>query len=144
MTEFRHYNSVGKNGKQIKLTIASGPVIIEKGEVLLDKHGEDSFWKFPGGALDENRSPRKNAVCEAKAELGIDIELQSAPFVLVFEREKEGVKEYVILIHYLAKRLNKKIKPGKCVREYAWHPISHLPADCAPNIKPVVNHFVKL
>ncbi len=144
MTEFRHYNSTDKDGKSVKLTIASGPVIIENGKVLLDKHGEDSFWKFPGGAQKENCSIRKNAILEAKAELGIDIKILSKPFVLVLKREKKGVLEYVILIHYLAKKLSKKIKPGKYVREHAWHPADNLPPDCAPNIKPAVDHFVRL
>jgi len=143
MSEFRDYNSIDKKGKPTKLTIASGPVIIEDNKVLLDKHGEDPFWKFPGGALDENRAPKENAIFEAKSELGIDIKILSKPFVLVLEREKKGVSEYVILIHYLAKRLSKEIKPGKYVREHAWHSINRLPADCAPNIELAVNHFSK-
>jgi len=35
-----------------KLIIASGPVIIENGKVLLNKHGDDKFWKFLGGKVE--------------------------------------------------------------------------------------------
>ncbi|MFW0837710.1 MAG: NUDIX hydrolase [Candidatus Komeilibacteria bacterium] len=34
-----------------KIIVASGPVIIENGEVLLNKHGDDKFWKFLGGKV---------------------------------------------------------------------------------------------
>lgn len=37
-----------------KIIIASGPVIVEDGKVLLNKHGEDNFWKFCGGQAEED------------------------------------------------------------------------------------------
>ena len=37
----------------IKIIIASGPVIVENGKVLLNKHGEDGFWKFCGGRVED-------------------------------------------------------------------------------------------
>ena len=36
-----------------KIIIASGPVIVENGKVLLNKHGEDVFWKFCGGKVED-------------------------------------------------------------------------------------------
>ena len=142
MAEFRHYPSMGKDNQPTKLTVASGPVIIEKNKVLLDKHGEDEFWKFPGGAHKDDHSFRKNAQEEARQELGLEIELvKEDPFIVTFERVSNGVLEYVILVHYLAKRINEEIKPRRDVREYAWHPIYDLPKDCAPNIKPAIDYF---
>lgn len=155
MVEFRHYSSVNLNNKPIKLTIASGPVIIEGAKVLLDKHGEDEFWKFPGGAQQEELSPKENAIQEVKRELGVEVEIKSKPFVLVLERDRtplnpplergegEGLREYVVLIHYLAQRKNQEIKPAPEVREYAWHDINNLPKDLAPNIIPVVKNFTE-
>ena len=37
-----------------KIIIVSGPVIIENNKVLLNKHGEDNFWKFCGRQPNQN------------------------------------------------------------------------------------------
>ena len=124
-----------------RLTIASGPVIIYDGKVLLDKHGEDNFWKFPGGKLLDTNSIYDNAIREVKEELNVDVKLSGDPFILTVDREKDGIKESVILIHYLAKIISGEPKPGRDVREFAWHDVNNLPSDLAPNIMPVVRHF---
>lgn len=134
--EFNKYEGIGKNGEKVKVTIASGPVIIEEGKVLVDKHGDDKFWKFPGGRQLDNLNFLDNAKEKVKEELGIGVELEGEPFLMAFNREEE----YVILIHYLAKRIG-EIKLGKDVREFKWLDINNLPEDCAPNIKPVLEHF---
>ena len=36
-----------------KIIIASGPVIVENNKVLLDKHGDTTFWKFCGGRVED-------------------------------------------------------------------------------------------
>lgn len=124
------------------MTIASGPVIIESGRVLLDKHGDDNFWKFPGGALSDNVAPRDQALREAREELGLELELEGEPFIIALNRERQGQLEHVVLIHYRAKLLNGEIKPGPNIKELAWHDLDNLPPDCAPNIKPAINHFL--
>jgi len=138
--EFNKYEGIGKDGEKVKVTIASGPVIIEDGKVLVDKHGDDKFWKFPGGRQFDNDNLLENAKRRVKEELGIDVELEENPCVLVFEREDDRIKEHVILFHYLAKRMS-EIKNGKDVREYTWLDINNLPDDCAPNIEPVLDYF---
>lgn len=35
-----------------KIIIASGPVIVEDGKVLLNQHGDTTFWKFCGGRVE--------------------------------------------------------------------------------------------
>ena len=142
MAEFKNFPGVTPDGNPIQLTIAAGPVIIEDNKVLLDKHGDDGFWKFPGGRLRDDNSPQENAIMEAKEELGIDVELKGEPFVLIFEKDDEGVKEYVVLIHYLATRQG-EINPGSDIKEWKWIDINNLPQDCAPNIALVVQHFTK-
>lgn len=134
--EFNKYEGVGKDGEKVKVTIASGPVIIEDGKVLVDKHGDDKFWKFPGGRQMDNLDFLSNAKMRVKEELGIDVEIEGEPFVMSFKRDEE----FVILVHYLAKRIG-EIKIGEGVREFKWLDINNLPDDCAPNIKPVVEHF---
>lgn len=114
--------------------IASGPVIIENGKVLVNKHDEDTFWKFPGGEVEDfTKTLEANAAREAKEELGIGIKIL---FPLRPMMIKKGGR-VIILIHFLAKRIG-KIKPGKGIREWAWLDIHKLPKDCAPNIKPII------
>ena len=119
-----------------RFVIASGPVIIEKGNVLLVKH-DDKFWKFPGGAMKHNETPEKCAVREAKEELGIKVKLIKPikPMVL-WNRD-----ETVLLIHYLAKRTG-NIKPAKFIDKWAWLDTKKLPKDVGPNIKPVLKKIL--
>lgn len=138
MIEYKKYPTIDSNRSAV-LTIATGPVIIKDGSVLLDKHGIDQFWKFPGGKLRDDNSPRANAVREVKEELSVDVELLGDPMVTTFTRtDSAGVLEYVILIHYRAQIIGGEISPGRDVREWAWHPIDSLPTDLAPNVALVV------
>jgi len=125
--------------KQKTFIIASGPVIIEHGKVLLDKHGKDTFWKIPGGTVakagDSLETIAKNNV---KKELGIGIKIIRPLKPMILWRKNE----IVVLIHYLAKRKG-KIKPGKHVREWAWLDIKKLPKNIAPNIMPVLRELGK-
>jgi len=139
MVEFKHYKGIGKNNEEIELTIASGPVIVEDGKVLLDKHGDD-FWKFPGGKQVDDNNFLENAKREVKEELGIDVELVGEPCVMGFDRNHNGIKEYILLFHYLAKRKG-EIKKGRDVKEFKWLDVNSLPEDMAPNIKPVLKYF---
>jgi len=109
MVEFNKFNSIGKDSEDVIFTLASGPVIIKDNKVLMDKQGKDEFWKFPGGKPKDDESMRYKAIRRAKEELNIDVKLnEKEPCVLIFEREKEGKKEYVVLIHYLAEIIQKK------------------------------------
>lgn len=124
--------------------IASGPVIIENEKVLLNKHGDDDFWKFPGGKWEEhplddwNDALEEVARREAKEEMGIDIEIIRPLKPMITKKDGSTI---VVLIHWLANR-SSEIKPGADIKEWAWHNIHSLPADCAPNIKPVVAAFL--
>ena len=57
-----------------KIIIASGPVIIENKQVLLNKHGDTPFWKFCGGRVEDfDVDLIECAKREVKEEMGIDI-----------------------------------------------------------------------
>ena len=131
------------DGLQQVITIASGPVIIEKAKVLLDQHGnEGGLWKFPGGKVRDGASFKETARSEVKQELGIDAKLIGDPFVLRFKRLLEsGVAEEILLIHYFAKRMNDVIRPDSSIEEWGWHDVDKLPENCHPNVAPVVAHF---
>ena len=115
--------------------IASGPVIIEDNKILLNQHGEDNFWKFPGGTVEDfTISLEDNAKREVKEEMDIEIEI-IRPLKPLLIQKPSG--EVVVLIHFLAKRLG-EITPGADIREWNWFAIDNLPDNLAPNIKPVL------
>lgn len=120
------------------IIIASGPVIIENNKVLLNKHGDDNFWKFPGGKVEDfDLSLEEIAKKEVKEEMGIDVEIIKPLRTLLLPKPNEH-DSYVVLVHFLAKRIG-EIKPGKDIREWKWIEINNLPEDVAPNVKEVIN-----
>lgn len=126
-----------------KIIIASGPVIVENNQVLLNKHGEDEFWKFCGGRVEEDEINLKEAaIREVKEEMGLDVEiLNNDPYFVYTEKEKDGLKVSVILAHFLVKRIG-EITPGDDIREWRWINMYDLDKEnLAPNIKPVLKHF---
>lgn len=124
------------------IIIAAGPVIIENNKVLLVKHGTNPHWKFPGGRLAEfnfsdwSNSLEQTAKREAKEELGINIEIIK-PLKTMFIPRENHKNEYVLLVHYLAKRQG-EIRPGPEIDDWDWFPLDDLPDNCANNIKPVL------
>lgn len=126
-----------------KIIVASGPVIVENGKVLLNQHGDTEFWKFCGGKVEDFESDLvDNARREVKEEMGIDIEvLDKNPFLVYTTKETPEGKADVILVHYLAKRAG-EIEPGADIREWKWIPLADLPKEnLAPNILPALRHF---
>lgn len=141
MIEFNKYQAVSPDGVPALVTIASGPVIIQDGKVLVDKHGEDTGWKFPGGKVRSGESFEEAALREVREELGIEVEIDSAPFVVAFMRERDGAQEHVILIHYRARIISGEPTPGRDVREFTWLSVDALPDDCMSNIRVAVKAF---
>ncbi len=125
-----------------KIIIASGPVIVEEGAVLLNKHGDTAFWKFCGGKVEDyNFDLIENAKREAKEEMGIEINiLNNEPFITFTRKETQEGMVDIILAHFLAERVG-EIKPGADIREWAWHKLENLPDDLGPNIIPALKHF---
>jgi len=123
-----------------KIIIASGPVIVRDGKVLLDKSGDDNFWKFCGGRVEVGENLIETATREAKEELGIDINiLNQEPFLMYVKKPGDDSID-VILVHYLAD-FSGEIALGESVREWDWLSIENLLEDIAPNIKPALKHF---
>jgi ADP-ribose pyrophosphatase YjhB (NUDIX family) len=124
------------------IIIASGPVIVEDGKVLLNKHGDTTFWKFCGGKVkngDDNLFVA--AKRRAREEVGVDLELlNEEPFFSYTTTKEGGEKKDVILVHFLAKRVGEVVL-GEDIRESGWLEINSLPNDLAPNIIPALKHF---
>lgn len=135
------------------IVVASGPVIIENGEVLLNRHGDDDFWKFLGGKVEPKDVVGENSLedtCrrEAKEENGFDIEI-ICPLKPIMIRKPGSKDEFVVLIHFLAKRKGKKIKLGSDIREFGKFNIVKLvkgkyKEKFAPNIISVLKNYLEL
>lgn len=125
-----------------KIIIASGPVIVEEGKVLLDQHGETNFWKFPGGRVEDyEKNLIETARERVKEEMGIEIEIiDPVPFLMYTVKETPGGNLDVLLVHYLAKRIG-EINPGDDIRRWEWIDIKNLPENVGPNIIPTLQHF---
>ncbi len=125
-----------------KIIIASGPVIVENNKVLFNQHGDDNFWKFCGGKVEDYENNLIAAARrEAKEEMGIELEiLNPVPFITWTHKDAADVLVDVILVHYLAKKIG-EIKPGVDIKEWQWFDLEQLPENLAPNILPVLKHF---
>jgi len=125
-----------------KIIIASGPVIVEGKRVLLNQHGDTTFWKFCGGRVEDLETDLiANARREVKEEMGIEIKiLDQTPFITHTTKETPDGKIDVILVHYLAKRIG-EITPGDDIREWNWFDLNNLPENLGPNILPALQHF---
>lgn len=125
-----------------KIIIASGPVIVENNKVLLNQHGDTTFWKFCGGRVEDYKTNLiENAKREVKEEMGIDIEiLDENPFLTFARKDTPEGKIDIILVHFLAKRIG-EIKPGADIREWNWLDLANFPENLGPNIIPALKHF---
>ena len=106
-----------------KYLIASGPVIIQNGKLLVDKDDKDDFYKLPGGSIKESIEDLEEA-CHRKVKEEINGEIEIIkplyPKVL-WENPQTKEKMTIILISYQAKLLNKKeIRPIAPTKEIKW------------------------
>lgn len=125
--------------------IASGPVIIEDGKVLLNKEQKPTGltpWLFPGGQVEQfDISLEEACRREVKEEMGIDIHIiRPLKPMIVYRPEKPD--KLAILIHYLSSRIG-EVKPGQDIVEWGWFDVYHLPEDCAQNVHEVIQEYLK-
>ncbi len=124
-----------------KFIIASGPVIIEDGKLLVNKDNKDDFYKLPGGTIEEGIEDLEKACHrETKEENNAEIEIIKPlhPMIL-WENPQTKEKMVILLIHYLAKLKNKEeIFPQEPIQEVKWLNIEEIKQGkyvVAPNIK---------
>ena len=107
----------------MKTIIASGPVIIENGKLLVSKDFKDNFYKLPGGRVKIGKESLEHA-CKrrVKEEVNGDIEILKPLYPQVLWKNPTTKKKMIIiLINYLARLKNKsKLKPGEGIKEIKW------------------------
>lgn len=124
-----------------KFIVASGPVIIEDGKLLVNKDNKDEFYKLPGGTIEPDTEDLEEACYrEAKEENGAKLEIiRPLHPMIIWKNPTTGEKMAILLIHYLAKLKNKdKIKPIPPIKEVRWLSIEEIKQgihNVAPNIK---------
>lgn len=124
-----------------KYIIASGPVVIEDGKLLVNKDTKDDFYKLPGGTVEENVESLEEACLRETLEENngvVEIIKPLSPMIL-WKNPTTKDKMTIVLIHYLAKLKNKKeLKPIDPIKEVKWLDIEEIREgkhNVAPNIK---------
>lgn len=122
--------------------VASGPVIIENGKLMVSKHGEDDFYKIPGGRVEEGESLEKTCVREFSEETGLECEIIEKLNTQKLDKNPQTEEPANIELHHYKCKL--KMNPINYNSfEHDGHQISWLDIgeikqgkyDIAPNIK---------
>ncbi len=123
-----------------KIIIASGPVIIKDGKLLVNHDEKDDFYKLPGGTVQNGENFEEACINATKRENNVEVKIIKPlhPMIL-WENPQTGEKMRIVLIHYLAELLNEEdIKPMEPTKEVKWLDIEEIKNDehgVAPNIK---------
>ena len=124
----------------VKFIIASGPVIIEDGKLLVNKDDEDDFYKLPGGTVEKGDSLYDACIRETKEEINAEIEIiKPLNSMIIYKNPQTKEEMTIVLIHYKAKLKNKgEIRPIEPIKEVKWLDILEIKQgkyNIAPNIK---------
>ena len=119
--------------------IASGPIIIKAGKLLVSKDQKDDFYKVPGGTLKPEESLEDCCKREAKEEVSAEITLlRSLNPMILWKNPRTKEEMIIVLIHYLAELKGENLKPGKGITEITWLDIQEIKEgkhNVAQNIK---------
>jgi ADP-ribose pyrophosphatase YjhB (NUDIX family) len=123
-----------------KEIIASGPVIVQDGKLLVDKDNKDDFYKIPGGRLEEGEDLEEGCIREVKEEINAEITIIKKLSTLILNENPTTHKKMRIELHHYLADLNNphEIKPILPVKEIKWLEIREIKRgkyNVAPNIK---------
>ena len=124
----------------MKFIVASGPVIVEDGKLLVNKDDKDDFYKLPGGTVEKGDDLETACHRETKEEINGEIEIiKPLNLMIIYKNPQTEEEMTIVLIHYLARLKNKEdIKPIEHVKEVKWLYVSEIKDgkhNVAPNIK---------
>lgn len=137
---FKEFEAKAKK-LEVKSIVASGPVIIENGKLLVNKDTKDDFYKLPGGTVEPDIEDLEEACHrETKEENNGEIEIiRPLHPMIIWKNPQTGEKMAILLIHYLAKLKNPDdIYPVPPIKEVKWLSIKEIKEGkhyVAPNIK---------
>ncbi len=124
----------------MKFIVASGPVIVEQGRLLVNKDDKDDFYKLPGGTVEQGNSLIEACIRESKEENNADVEIvKPLNPMMIYKNPQTKEEMKIVLIHYKAKLLNKEdLRPIPPIKEVKWLQIEEIRQGkykVAPNIK---------
>ncbi len=127
----------------MKTIIASGPVIIEDGKLLVSKDNKDDFYKLIGGRVHEGESLEDACIRKSREACNAEIEIIKPLFPnILYENPQTKEKMIIVLINYLAKLKNKEgIKPLPPEQDLKWVSLNDIKqgkGNVSPNVKMVV------
>lgn len=106
-----------------KYLIASGPVIIQDGKLLVNKDDKDDFYKIPGGSISRESGDLEEA-CHKKVLEEINGKIKIIKPLhpkILWKNPTTTEKMTIILTSYLAKLTNlEEIKPMGSTTEIKW------------------------
>jgi len=124
-----------------KYIIASGPVIIEDGKLLVDKDDKDDFYKLPGGRVEEgDKSLEYTCIRETKEEINGDVQIIKKLSTMILTKNPQTGKSMKIELHHFLSKLGNinEIKPISPIKEVRWLDVDEIKQgkyNVAPNIK---------
>ena len=121
--------------------IASGPVIIEDGKLLVDKDDKDDFYKLPGGRVEDgDKSLEYTCIRETKEETNGEVQIIKKLSTMTLDKNPQTGKSMKIELHHFLSKLGNtnEIKPIPPIKEVKWLSIEEIKQgkyNVAPNIK---------
>jgi len=123
-----------------KFIVASGPVIIEDGKLLVTNEGKDNFYKIPEGKIKKGESLEQTCLRELEEETGFKCRVIKKLLTMKLDK-KSGTREKVkIELHHYKCKLVSSSKNYNSF-EYNGYKVKWIEIDelekyaIAPNIK---------
>jgi len=126
-----------------KFIVASGPVIVKDGKLLVSKDNKDDFYKLIGGTVKEGESLEDACIRKAKESCGAEIKIVKPLFPnVLYENPQTREKMTIVLINYLAELKNPdEIKPIPPEQDLKWIEIEEIKKgkeNVSPNVRVLV------
>lgn len=124
----------------MKKIVASGPVIIKDGKLLVSKDNKDDFYKIPGGTVEEGEELEGVCVREVKEETNADIDIIEPLSTMIINKNPQTGEEMEISLHHFKATLKNPddLKEGEDIKEVKWLDIEEIKKgkhNVSPNIK---------
>ncbi len=126
--------------EKMKTVIASGPVIVEDGKLLVTKDKKDPFYKIPGGRQEDDEDLEETCIREVREEINAEITIIKKLSTLILNKNPTTDKKMRIELHHYLAELNNRseIRAIHPIKEVKWLDIQGIKRgkyNIAPNIK---------